>query len=77
MSKLAQRQLILSSYTVNISLIDNSGYIYMRDNGLYPDEDSRSLKKELGFNNTIIGPISRESLKNLKIAITEVLKNSK
>jgi|688.fasta_scaffold00478_107 hypothetical protein len=75
--KFVQKQIVLGTYLINIDLINNTGYVSMMDNAIYPKEDSRATKRDLGFNTTTIGPITRKGLKDLKIAIEEVLKNSK
>lgn len=77
MSKLVQREIYSNQHSINIGLIGNVGYIYITDNGLYPDEDSRTHRRDLGYNNMVVPLMTREDLKALKIAITEVLKNSK
>lgn len=77
MAKLAQRQVYSNKHTINVGLTGNLGYICITDSGLYPDEDSRTHRQELGFNSIMIPLMTRENLKDLSIAINEVLKNSK
>lgn len=76
-SKLAQRQLSLNGHTVSVGLTGNVGYVSIEDNNLYPDGDSRSDRRNAGFNTLMIPVLTREQLKDLKIAIDEVLKNSR
>lgn len=77
MSKLAQRQISINGETISIGLTGNVGYISISDNNLYPNGDSRQDRKNLGFDTHMIPLMTREQLKDLKIAIDEVLKNSK
>jgi hypothetical protein len=77
MNKLAQRQMFLGNHRVSIGLTGDLGYVEIEDQGLYPDGDSRADRRDLGFNKIMISLMTREQLKNLKIAIEEVLKNSK
>ena len=76
-SKLAQRQVVSNHHVIHISLIGNIGSVSITDNGLYPDEDSRSRRRDLNFNRMMIPLMTREDLKDLHTAIGEVLKNSK
>jgi hypothetical protein len=75
--KLSQREVYLTQYTINIGLTGNIGYVSISDNGLYPDEDSRSHRRDLGFNTMMVPLMTRKELKNLRRSIKEVLKNSK
>jgi hypothetical protein len=75
--KLSQREVYLTQYTINIGLTGNIGYVSISDNGLYPDEDSRSQRRDLGFNTMMVPLMTRKELKNLRRSIKEVLKNSK
>lgn len=77
MSKLAQRQIISKGHIISIGLDGDIGYISIEDNNLYFENDSRSQRRDLMFNKIMIPLMSREDLKDLKIAIEEVLKNSK
>ena len=77
MKKLSQRQVVSNHHVIDISLVGDCGSISITDNGLYPDDDSRSYRRDMGFNIIIVPTMSRETLKDLKIAIGEVLKNSK
>lgn len=75
--KLVQRQVVSNHHDIHISLIGNIGCVSITDNGLYPDEDSRSHRRDLNFNTMMIPLMTREDLKDLHTAIGEVLKNSK
>jgi hypothetical protein len=75
--KLAQRQIPSNGHEICISLIGNIGSISIEDNNLYPDSDSRSERRDLQFNRIMVPLMPREQLKDLHIAIGEVLKNSK
>lgn len=77
MSKLSQRNMLSGSHRIDIGLIGDVGYISISDQRLYPDEDSRAERRNLGYNNMMIPLMAREDLKDLKIAIEEVLKYSK
>jgi hypothetical protein len=77
LQKLAQRQTCPNGYTVAIGLTGNVGYISIEDRNLYPDDDSRSDRRNAGFNTMMIPLMTREDLKDLHTAIGEVLKNSK
>lgn len=77
MSKLAQRQIVSKGHIISIGLTNNIGYISIEDNNLYPENDSRYQRRDLMFNKLMIPLMTREDLKDLKIAIEEVLKNSK
>ena len=71
--KSAQRKTSVNGHTIGVGLTGNIGYIEITDNNLYPDNDSRSKRP-----NTFMIPLmTREHLTDLKIAIEEVLKNSK
>lgn len=76
--KLAQRQISSNGHDVYISLIgDTCGCISITDRNLYPDSDSRSKRRDLGYDNMMIPLMTREDLKDLRTAIDEVLKHSK
>lgn len=75
--KLAQRTLNSNSHNISIGLIGNIGYLTIIDNGLYPDDDSRTERRNLGYNSMMVPLMTRENLKDLKEAISEVLKNSR
>ena len=67
----------MNGHTVSVGLTGNVGYVSIEDNNLYPDGDSRSDRRNAGFNTLMIPVLTREQLKDLKIAIDEVLKNSR
>jgi hypothetical protein len=73
-TKLIQRQTYANGHLVSIGLTGDCGYISIIDNNLYPDEDSRAERKD---NRIMIPLMTREQLNDLRIAIDEVLKNSK
>ena len=75
--KLAQRQVISNGHTISIGLIGDVGYVSIEDRNLYPDDDSRSERRDRGFERMMIPLMTREDLKDLHTAIGEVLKNSK
>lgn len=75
--KLAQRQMYSNQHTINVGLTGDIGYISIEDNGLYPDEDSRTHRRDLGFNSIMVPQMTRQELKDLRKTIKEVLKNSK
>ena len=75
--KLAQRILSVNGHDVSVGLTGNVGYLSIADRNLYPDEDSRADRRDLNFNSLMIPLMTREQLKDLHIAIGEVLKNSK
>lgn len=75
--KLAQRKVSSNGHNIYIGLTGDIGYISIEDNNLYPDEDSRSDRRDAGFSSIMIPLMTREQLKDVKIAIEEVLKNSK
>jgi len=75
--KLAQRQTYANGHIMSIGLTGDIGYVSIEDNNFYPDEDSRSERRDLNFNRIMIPLMTREQLKNLHTAIGEVLKNSK
>jgi hypothetical protein len=75
--KLAQRNILVNGHYVGVGLVGNVGYIEITDNNIYPDDDSRAERKEQNFNTMMIPKMTREQLKELKVAIKEVLKNSK
>lgn len=75
--KLAQRQIVSNDHNISVGLTGNVGYISITDNGLYPDEDSRSHRRDLNFHTMMVPLMTREELKNLHTAIGEVLKNSR
>jgi hypothetical protein len=71
-TKLAQRQTYSNGHIVSIGLTGNIGYISIIDNNLYPDEDSRADRRSI-----MIPLMTRADLNDLRIAIEEVLKQSK
>lgn len=75
--KLAQRQTNANGYDISIGLTGDIGYISIRDNNLYPDGDSRTDRRDLNFHTMMVPLMTRQQLKNLHVAIGEVLKNSK
>jgi hypothetical protein len=75
--KLAQRQIVSNHHNISVGLTGNVGYISITDNGLYPDDDSRSHRRDLNFHTMMVPLMTREELKNLHTAIGEVLKNSR
>lgn len=75
--KLAQRQVNSKGYEISIGLTGDIGYISVEDRNLYPDGDSRAERRNLNFNTMMIPLMSREDLKDLHVAIGEVLKNSR
>ena len=58
-------------------ICDNCGSLSITDRNLYPDSDSRSERRNLGYDTMMIPLMTREDLKDLRTAIDEVLKNSK
>jgi hypothetical protein len=76
-TKLAQRNISVRGHYIGVGLVGNIGYIEITDNNIYPDNDSRAERLEQNFNTMMIPQMTREQLKELKVAIKEVLKNSK
>jgi hypothetical protein len=76
-TKLAQRNISVRGHYIGVGLVGNIGYIEITDNNIYPDNDSRAERLEQNFNTMMIPLMTREQLKELKVAIKEVLKNSK
>lgn len=77
MAKLAQRTICPNGHDISIGLCGNQGYLLITDTNLYPDDDSRSERRDLNFHTMMIPLMTREDLMNLRTAIDEVLKNSK
>ena len=71
-NKLAQRTVYLNGRMVTVGLTGDVGYIAINDTNIYPEGHSNEDHKE-----TIIPLINIAELKALKVAIDEVLKNSK
>ena len=76
-SKLAQRTTSVNGHDVSVGLTGNVGYVSITDNNLYPEGDSRADRRDMNFNRMMIPCMTREDLKDLRIAIDEVLKYSK
>ena len=76
-SKLAQRTISVNGHDVSVGLTGNVGYVSITDNNLYPEGDSRADRRDMNFNRMMIPCMTREDLKDLRIAIDEVLKYSK
>lgn len=76
-SKLAQRNVSVKGHYVSVGLVGDIGYIEITDNNIYQEGDSRFDRREQNFNTMMIPQMTREQLKELKLAIKEVLKNSK
>lgn len=66
-----------NGHIVSIGLTGDIGYISITDNGLYPDDDSRTRRRDMNFNTIMIPLMTREDLKDLHTAIGEVLRHSK
>jgi len=77
MTKMAQRQTYSNGHIVSVGLVGDVGYISIEDNNIYPDEDSRTERRDKMFNKIMIPLMTREALIDLRTAIDEVLKNSK
>ena len=75
--KLAQRNVSVKGHYVSVGLVGDIGYIEITDNNIYQEGDSRFDRQEQNFNTMMIPQMTREQLKELKLAIKEVLKNSK
>jgi len=75
--KLAQRQTYANGHIISVSLVGNCGSISIEDNNFYPDEDSRADRRDMNFNRIMVPLMTREQLKDLHTAISEVLKTSK
>lgn len=74
-TKLVQRSLQFKQHRFDVGLNgDYPGYISIECTGLYPDDDSRTHRREQGFNTMTIPLMTRDDLKDLKTAIKEVLK---
>jgi hypothetical protein len=76
-TKLVQRQTHSNGHIVSVGLTGDVGYISIEDNNLYPNRDSRAIRRDMLFNRIMIPLMTREQLKDLRTAIDEVLKNSK
>ena len=75
--KLAQRKVFSNQHMIDVSLVGNVGMILITDNGCYPDDDSRSERRNLNYHTMMVPAMTRDDLKHLYTAIGEVLKNSK
>ena len=75
--KLAQRQINANGYDISIGLTGNVGYVSITDNNLYPDSDSGADRRNMNFHTLMVPLMTRQQLKDLHIAIGEVLKHSK
>ena len=75
--KLAQRNISVKVYYIGVGLVGDVGYIEITDNNIYPDNDSRAERQDKHFNTMMIPLMTRTQLKELNVAIKEVLKNSK
>ena len=77
MSRFIHREVISNHHNIVIGLTGDIGYISIADNGLYPDDDSRTHRRNLNYNTMMVPLMTRKQLKDLHTAIGEVLKNSK
>jgi hypothetical protein len=75
--KLAQRQTYAKGHIISVGLIGDVGSISIEDNNFYPEGDSRADRRDNNFNRIMVPLMTREDLKELYIAIGEVLKHSK
>jgi hypothetical protein len=75
--KLAIRKARTKGHEFCITLISDSGSFTVSDTRIFPDEDNRSERRNLGYDTMTISEMTRQDLKSLKTAIKEVLKNSK
>ncbi len=73
----AQRISYANGHKIYVGLVDDIGYISIEDTNLYPETDSRCVRRDMGFNYLMIPCMKREQLKALHTAIGEVLKTSK
>ncbi len=76
-SKLTQRQTYANGHDISVGLIGDIGYISIEDNNFYPNRDSRAIRRDMLFNKMMVPLMTREQLKDLHVAIGEVLKHSK
>jgi hypothetical protein len=77
MVKLAQRTICPNGHDISIGLTGNIGYVSITDTNLYPDDDSRSERRDLNYHIMMIPLLTRKDLIALRTAIDEVLENSK
>ena len=77
MGKLIHRQVYANQHIIDVSLVNGIGRISITDNGLYPDNDSRTERRGLGYNTMAAPLLTRENLIELKQAINDCLKLSK
>lgn len=77
MGKLIHRQVYANQHIIDVSFNDGIGWISITDNGLYPDNDSRTERRDLGYNTMMAPLLTRENLIELKQAINDCLKRSK
>jgi hypothetical protein len=75
--KLAQRQTYANGHNISVGLTGDVGYISIQDNNFYPNRDSRAIRRDMLFNKMMVPLMTREQLKELHVAIGEVLKHSK
>jgi hypothetical protein len=75
--KLAQRQTYANGHKISVGLTGDVGYISIEDNNFYPEGDSRADRRDNNFNRMMVPLMTREQLKDLHVAIGEVLKHSK
>ena len=76
-SKLEQRQTYANGHNISVGLIGDIGHISIEYNNFYPEGDSRADRRDNNFNRIMVPLMTREDLKELYIAIGEVLKHSK
>ena len=76
MSKLVQRIISCQGHDVVVGLDSNIGYMSITDRNLYPDEDSRSHRRDQGFDSMMIPMMTREDLLSLRDCISEILESS-
>jgi hypothetical protein len=76
-TKLAQRIISVNGQDISVGLTGDIGYMCITDRNLYPEDDSRSVRRDMGFETHMISNMTRGDLTRLKIVIDEVLKNSK
>jgi len=72
--KLRVEKALINGHFVEVTLIGDLTSIAIEDNNLYPDNDSRSERRDLNFNRMMIPLMKRKQLREIRDIIDKVLK---
>ena len=72
--KLRIEKALINGHFVEVTLIGDLTSIAIEDNNLYPDRDSRAIRRDMLFNRIMIPLMNRKQLREIRDIIDKVLK---